>query len=149
MSTTVDDLPVDSLAPSRGHHLSVLAMSICVIGLSLLMTTLDNRRVAFLGFAQFPLPELCQSRLWLNMDCPGCGLTRSFIHFFHGHWRESFQMHRFGWLLAILTALQIPYRLLAVSTPREPPLGHVFPWAVGIGMAALLFLNWLLRLAGV
>lgn len=134
---------------SRRHHLTVLGLAVGVIGLSVLLTTPDNQRVAVTGLSQFPLPELCQSRVWLRLDCPGCGLTRSFIHFFHGRWDASFQMHRFGWLLAVLTVLQVPYRLLAITVPGGLPLGKIFPWTLGLGMVALLTINWLLKLAGV
>lgn len=132
----------------RQQHLVVLCLSLGVIGLSLLMTT-NDRQVAVAGLSQFPLPDVCQSRIWLAMDCPGCGLTRSFIHFFHGRWDASFQMHRLGWLLALLTVLQVPYRLTALILPNGLPLGRVFPQAIGYGLIALFTLNWLAKLVGV
>jgi hypothetical protein len=154
MSSAVAE-PIDEFlepvehASLRQQHLAVLGLSIGVIVLSLLMTTIDDRQVAFAGLSHYPLPDVCQSRLWLQMDCPGCGLTRSFIHFFHGRFAESFQMHRFGWLLALLVALQIPYRLAALTLANGLPLGKVFPQALGIGLVVLFTVNWLLKLMGV
>jgi hypothetical protein len=136
-------------ASLRQQHLAVLGLSIGVIVLALSMMTINDRQVAFAGFSQFPLPDVCQSRIWLRMDCPGCGLTRSFIHFFHGRWSQSFQMHRFGWLLASLTVVQIPYRLAALTRANGLPLGKIFPQALGIGLVTLLAVNWLLKLGGV
>ena len=132
----------------RQQHRTVLALSLAVIGLSLALTTPDDRRVAVAGLSQFPLPDICQSRVWLKRDCPGCGLTRSFIHFFHGRFADSVRLHRLGWLLALLAVLQIPYRLVALNTPNGLPLGKVFPQAITFGLVALLSLNWLLKLAG-
>ncbi len=133
----------------RRHHLVILTLSIAVVVLSSSLTTVnDNRQIAVPGFTQFPLPEVCQSRVWLKTDCPGCGLTRSFIHFFHGRFRESLALHRFGWLLALVVAAQIPYRLAALMSPRGLPLGTVFPQAVGIGLIVLFTGNWLVKLAG-
>ncbi len=132
----------------RRQHLLILGAALGVIVLAALMTTVNDRQVAFAGLSRFPLPELCQSRRWLGLDCPGCGLTRSFIHFFHGRWQESFAMHRLGWLLALVTVLQVPYRLLALATPGGLPLGKAFPWAIGCGLAILFTLNWLAKLAG-
>lgn len=149
MTVRVRPAPDDPPWTARGHHLAALGLALGVIGLSVMLTTPDDQRVAVTGLSQFPLPELCQSRVWLRMDCPGCGLTRSFIHFFHGRWDASFQRHRFGWLLAVLTVLQIPYRLVALTLPVGLPLGKVFPWTLGIGVAVLLAVNWLLKLAGV
>lgn len=136
-------------ASLRQQHLAVLGLSIGVIVLALIMTTIHDHQVAFIGLSQYPLPDICQSRIWLHMDCPGCGLTRSFIHLFHGRFAASFQMHRFGWLLASLVALQIPYRLAALTRANGLPLGKVFPQALGIGVVMLLAVNWLLKLAGV
>lgn len=136
-------------AAARRHHQTVLALALAVVGLSLILSTVDDRRIAFAGLTRFPLPDICQSRIWLRLDCPGCGLTRSFVHFFHGRWNESLRMHRLGWLLALLTALQIPYRLIALNSSRGLTLGKTFSQAITFGLAALLVVNWLLKLAGV
>lgn len=131
----------------RHQHQIMLVLSGVIILLACLLTT-DNRDVALPGLAQFPLPEVCQSRRWLNLECPGCGLTRSFIHFFHGRWEQSLEMHRLGWLMALLTILQIPYRLVALKTPSLLPLGSVFPKAIGFGLIALLCLTWVFKACG-
>lgn len=135
-------------AAQQQFHWFVLGLSIAVIVLSVALTTVDDRAVALPGLANFPLPEVCQSRRWLNWDCPGCGLTRSFIHFFHGRWEASLRMHRLGWLLAMFTVVQIPYRLYALSTPHGLPLGKIFPQTLGYLLLAALLANWLLKLAG-
>lgn len=154
MSTTAlepEFFPQDSPAARslRQYHQAVLALSLVVIVLAVCLNTVNTRQVALPGLAQYPLPEICQSKRLLNLDCPGCGLTRSFIHFFHGRLAASFAMHRFGWLLAGLTLLQIPYRLAALATPSGLPLGTIFPKSLGYGLLALLAVNWLLKLAGI
>lgn len=149
MRTAIRAAACEQRPAVRQHHLLALGLAIGVIALSLVLTTIDDRRIAVTGLTQFPLPELCLSRVWLRLDCPGCGLTRSFIHFFHGRWDASFHMHHFGWLLAALTILQIPYRLLALAVPNGLPFGKVFPWAIGYGVVVLLAVNWLLKLTGV
>ena len=133
----------------RRYHLWVLWASVAIVGLAGAMVTVDSHQVAFAGFAKFPLPELCQSRRWLGLECPGCGLTRSFIHFFHGRWQESLAMHRLGWLMALLVALQIPYRLIAISTPGGEPLGKIFPWLICSGLVIWLAINWLATMYGI
>lgn len=145
-SLTADVAEMQSL---RQFHWAVLGLSLAVIALAFCLNTVNDRQVALPWLEPYPLPEICQSKRLLNLDCPGCGLTRSFIHFFHGRWESSLHMHRFGWLLAILTVLQIPYRLAALATPNGLPLGTIFPKALGYGLLALLAVNWLLKLAGV
>jgi hypothetical protein len=132
----------------RQQHWVVLGLSMAVIALSVALTT-DDRRVAVAGLGQWPFPDICQSRVWLNLDCPGCGMTRSFIHFFHGRFADSLRLHRIGWLLALLTVLQIPYRLVALRSATGLPLGKAFPQALVLGAVVLLSANWLLKLAGV
>ncbi|GIV25988.1 MAG: hypothetical protein KatS3mg026_1680 [Bacteroidia bacterium] len=34
-------------------------------------------------------PFRCPSRLLLEVDCPGCGLTRATYHALHGHWERA------------------------------------------------------------
>ncbi len=133
----------------RRYHRIILALSLMVIGLSATLSTVEDRGICLPGLPQFPFPEVCASRRWFQIDCPGCGMTRSFIHFFHGRWSESFRLHRLGWLLAIFTMLQIPYRLFALATPQGKPLGETFSKTVGGLLIAALFLNWLLKLASV
>lgn len=31
-------------------------------------------------------PPLCPSKRFLDLECPGCGLTRGTQHFLHGEW---------------------------------------------------------------
>jgi hypothetical protein len=154
MTAVLDEPPTTEAsahvdAAQRRFHLLVLGLSITVIVLSFVLTTVADKAVSLPGLSRFPLPEICQSRRMLNWDCPGCGLTRSFIHFFHGHWEASLQMHRLGWLLAIFTVLQIPYRLYALAAPDGLPLGKVFPQTLGYILLAALLTNWVLKLAGI
>jgi len=140
--------PTDGTVAQRRRHGIVLAVAIGIIGLSMLLTTVDNRTVSLPGLAGYPLPEVCQSRRLFQLDCPGCGLTRSFIHFFHGRWAASYQLHRLGWLVAAFIILQIPYRVWAMATPGGMPLGKIFPQTLGFLLLSLLLINWLLGIAG-
>ena len=45
-----------------------------------------------IGFLQEHLLT-CPSRKWLHMDCPGCGMQRSFIALLQGHFAESLKLH--------------------------------------------------------
>lgn len=57
------------------------------------------------------VPPLC---LWNNLtgiDCPGCGLTRSFTWMGHGDVVASFDRHRLGPVLYLAVWVQVPLRL--------------------------------------
>ncbi len=32
---------------------------------------------------------LCLFKIYTGLDCPGCGLSRGFVAFFHGHFRQA------------------------------------------------------------
>ena len=53
------------------------------VTLAAVMQVGDNRRVYFPGTSA-PLPELCMLYSRFGVDCPGCGLTRTFIYMAHG-----------------------------------------------------------------
>lgn len=60
---------------------------------------------------QWTLPETCGSKRSLGLECPGCGLTRSFILSAHGQWATAFAVHPFGMLGFLGLVALIPVRL--------------------------------------
>jgi hypothetical protein len=99
-------------------HSLILAAAVAVPLLGACMTTLSGEQVAFAGLERFPLPALCASR-WLGVQCPTCGITRSVIALMHGNLQESLAFHRFGWMVLLFVAGQIPYRVLRLLRPHQ------------------------------
>jgi hypothetical protein len=131
---------------SARHHREVLAIACAVCTLAFAMRVLPDDRVAVRGLARFPLPQVCPSRTWLGLNCPGCGLTRSIIHLAEGDWRASWHDHRLGGLLAAAIALQVPYRLLALRRPERCRITPGWQALLGYALVVLLIGNWLLDL---
>ncbi len=129
------------------RHREVLFVSCIVWLLAFLLHERSDGRVAVRGLPQFPLPQTCMSRAIFGLRCPGCGLTRSVIHLAEGDWRASWHDHRLGGLLAVVIALQIPYRLYALCRPGQPLLRASWQTAFGYALIVLLFGNWLLDVA--
>lgn len=127
----------------NGHHRTLLWMSIVVIAAAILLRVRPDQKVELEFLRGWPAPELCQSRVWFGWECPGCGLTRSFIHLAHGDFASSVAVNRVGWLLALLVVLQIPYRLWAMHSSTGRPLGRLAPWVVLWSLIVLLFANWI------
>jgi Protein of unknown function (DUF2752) len=133
---------------STRPHRVVLAIACAVWLLAFLLRELPDGRIAVRGFPQFPLPQVCASRAWLGLRCPGCGLTRSIIHLAEGDWQASWHDHRLGALLAIVIALQIPYRLYAIlHRPGRPLVSTFWLTAIGYALVAVLVANWLVEVA--
>jgi hypothetical protein len=137
--STVDQRP----EPRHDYHRTILWLAIAVIVAAFLMRVRPDERVELTFLQGWPAPELCQSRAWFGWECPGCGLTRSFIHLAHGDIASSLAVHRIGWLLALLVVLQVPYRVWAMRSPHGQPLGSVVPWVVAWSLIGLLLANWI------
>ena len=127
---------------TNSHHKMMLMFALVVIGFAFFLQTRGAEQVTLNGI---PLPPTCASRTIFGFNCPGCGLTRSFILLAHGDWHAAWQMHRLGWLLGLATIAQIPYRSAALLRPARPPLGQFFPMAFGYLLIGLLIGNWLIE----
>lgn len=139
----VEFLDDDSLAQSlRVYHWVMLFLAAGVILAAFLLQVRSDQRVEFRFAPGYPLPESCHARKFLNQDCPGCGLTRSFIYLAEGNLSASRAVQPLGWLLALITLAQLPYRLWAIRHPSARPLGTVLPLALLIGLVVLLWARW-------
>jgi len=148
-STNADaEVVLDELQQRRGRHHFMLGLSLFIIAASFLLRFNDGNSVR-LPWLDFALPPLCGSRSLFDVECPGCGLTRSFITLAAGDLQRSFHHHRLGWLMALAVVMQIPYRWIAL---RELRLGIIversWPTWFGNALIVLLIVNWLLRAAG-
>ena len=85
----------------------ILFLSSIVVVASLILTA-DSEHVYFLGKA---LPGSCAFDSLFGMRCPGCGLTRSFVHTAHLNWVEAFRLHPIGPIGFLAVAGQIPWRI--------------------------------------
>jgi hypothetical protein len=126
------------------RHRQMLAIAAAILVLSLLLKVGSDDHAAFAFLPAWPIPSSCPSQTIFGVDCPGCGLTRSFIHLAHGDWQLAFSKHRLGWLLALAVVLQLPYRLAGLLGRNRLPLGKRFPKFFGIALIVALIGNWLL-----
>jgi Protein of unknown function (DUF2752) len=133
----------ESDASRACSHRRVLAMSLVVVALAFGLVERPDGRVALRGLTGYPLPTACASRSLLGIRCPGCGLTRSFIHLSEGDWRASWRSHRLGGLLAAVVLWQIPCRLLALLRSSPPTIPACWRSAIVVAIVVLLIVNWL------
>jgi hypothetical protein len=99
------------------------------------------------------MPETCGLRLQFGLDCPGCGLTRSFIHLAHGEWYQAWQLHWMGSLLFLYTLVQIPLAIAYAWQPyTQAKWAKAWPAIVSLnerlllGLLALLAVRWVYKL---
>lgn len=151
----LDDAPPDSrdnrATIRRTHDITMLCIAVTVLVLSFALRVRADQRVELLGLSGLPAPEMCGSRLWFGIECPGCGLTRGFIRLASGDWSNSIALNRVTPLLAFAVLAQIPYRLTMLLgwPPVRRFADSTWPNAFGWVLIVALIGNWLLRLLGV
>ena len=129
-----------------GQDRTMLVVAFGVVLLAFLLQVRDDHEVAFARLTDYPTPHLCMTQSLFGIDCPGCGLTRSFIHLAHCNWRASLETHRLGWVMAIAVLLQFPYRIQKMRGGDGMPLGSWFPRWFGYTLIFLLIANWVCNL---
>ena len=97
----------------------VLALCVVVLLLAVVMTPSDG----MLSLLGIEVPVMCTLRRFLGTDCPGCGLTRSFVYLAHADPSSAFRMNMLGPPLFLYTAIQIPYRIFRIrrGQPAKNP----------------------------
>lgn len=126
---------------------SVVVLVACGLAITiglLLSPTAPNQP---LTLGSIPLPQTCASVRDFGIECPGCGLTRSWVSALHGRLAESFAHHRLGWLILLYAMTQILRHGLLLAQPDWRPMieakfGKYLDRALVL-VAGLLFLNWL------
>lgn len=133
------------------HHRFMLWLAAAVIAGTFLLEVRPDQRVAVRGFAAFPLPELCGTKILWGFECPACGLTRSFIFAGRGEWLRALELNRVSFLLMLAVVGQIPYRLTMLSRHRrgEPTVAALWPKLVAWAIIAALVINWCLKIVGI
>lgn len=151
----VDDAPSNSrdncATIRRSHDVTMLCITVVVLALSFTLRVRADQRVELLDLSGLPAPEMCGSRLWLGIECPGCGLTRGFIRLANGDWSGAITLNRVAPLLALVVLAQIPYRLaILVDWPPARRFAESSrPSAFGWVLIVALIGNWLLKHFGV
>jgi hypothetical protein len=124
----------------------MLIVATIVTLLSFVLDFTPSGHLAFPFLRSAPIPGLCPSQTLFGAECPGCGLTRSFVSLAHGHLQESLHFHRVGWLFALLVVLQFPYRLLALRNPDRRVLPRPIPDLIAWGLFVALVAQWAVRM---
>ncbi|MFT6159051.1 MAG: hypothetical protein ACJAZO_000049 [Myxococcota bacterium] len=90
-----------------------------------LLAVVMSPSTGFLHLGPLEIPELCTWRRWFGVECPGCGLTRSFVFMGHGSIAAAWDMNKIGPPLFLLVASQIPYRFWKMFIRKRDQSGHI------------------------
>ena len=117
-----------------------------ILILSSLLVVVEDRAVRLPGLPV--LPETCAMKARMGIDCPGCGLTRSFSYIAHGNFTGAWRLNRLSFIVFAFTVLQIPLaslHLLGISKPWITKWTRLNERSL-VGVILLLFAWWTLRL---
>lgn len=92
------------------------AIFLAVIGLTWLLHLDSEGGVQLLNLK---LPDLCLFHALTGLDCPGCGITRSFIALLHLDFARAFSFNWAGPLVFLLLACHLSARLLGIINPTK------------------------------
>ncbi len=132
----------------RRRHWGMLWLSVAIVAGALVLQVGASGRVAPDGLPALALPELCGSRLWFGVECPGCGLTRSLIALAAGDLAASVSYNRVGWVMALAVLLQFPYRVWALRELRGRVVERDWPTWFGRALIAALIGSWIGTMSG-
>jgi len=139
---TASIVPQDPGADRRFHRRHLL-VSVLVVGIALLLPLPKEGQLTFFGQ---PLPPLCALKALTGVNCPGCGLTRSFVSMAHLSPSLAWSYNRAGCLFFLILAAQVPLRAWALfQSPPPAPSSKGERWVYLI--IALVLLNWFVDLA--
>jgi len=129
-------------------HVVFLLMSLAVIVCSFLMTSEGQTtvRAPLLGIQ---MPETCMSRRLWGMDCPGCGLTRSFISMSRAEFSLAFSFNPAGPIVYTFVFVQIPWHLFQMFRlwKLKRPIETMWIYVPLFAMSGMVLIQWLWRLA--
>ncbi|MBM3472802.1 MAG: DUF2752 domain-containing protein [Armatimonadetes bacterium] len=147
MEEMAEGLVIEARVKARRGHMQWLVLCAAVIVASALLEV-QPRGITVPGAPGRPLPGLCVSRTVFHMNCPTCGMTRSFAAMAHGRLRLAFALHRLGPLGFLLVLLQVPLRAYAVFTGVLPRAVRNPRLATRIIVALVIALvgNWIVNL---
>jgi hypothetical protein len=91
----------------------------------------------------------CAVKQFIRVDCPGCGLLRSWAHLVHFDWRVSFDLYPLGPLifLGLLLYTADEVRVI-VGADRAPIIRPLIASQWILLLPGLIFLQWIAKLVG-
>lgn len=104
--------------PRIAPRLVALLGCLAVLVAAALLSVRDEREV-HLAQLSWTVPELCSYHVITGLDCPGCGMTRSFISLAHGRWLDAFHYHPLGAILFTYIAAQVPFQAWQIFRIRR------------------------------
>jgi hypothetical protein len=123
------------------HHLFHAVFFSAVLMLAV-FSSVNFGRVTLFGST---IPSLCMFHNLTGFDCPGCGITRSFVYALHGQWYNSYLMHLWGIPLAAIVSFQIPYHVGRAAGTGPIQFNPIFARWLKIFVVCSILIPWVIK----
>ena len=123
------------------HHL-FYAIFFATVLIAAWLGSVNTGHIQIFGYT---IPSLCMFKNITTLDCPGCGITRSFVYAVHGMWYQSYMMHLWGIPLAGFLVSQIPYRIWRAAGGSPMKFNPTFTRWFRIFVIVSIALPWLVK----
>lgn len=124
---------------------ALVALAVFLISGFLLARCLEPNPLGMGTHRQLGLPP-CTFITLFSLPCPGCGMTTSFAHFVRGNLFAAARANFAGLLLAMVSAMTIPWCLTSAAKGRLIFVDDPVPFAsillVSLGVIALIVWFW-------
>ena len=130
---------------AAAHHRFMLLLAVGVLAGSAILGSSGDGRLR-IPLVDFSLPNVCSFKRLTGLDCPGCGLTRCFVHASHGDVSKALAYHPVGVVVFFAVVAQLPYRAwqLGRLARGKPELKYVAPWVLPVLLLVAMFVQWLI-----
>jgi len=130
------------------NHLYILIFCSTILLLSFFLTIDGGSNVCLPILNKYPIHGICLFKEIFGIDCPTCGLTRSFISISHLHFENAWDFNRASIFIYVFVLFQIPYRICLIwkkqglITDNYLKTSRSYSYVVAI----ILIANWFLEL---
>lgn len=90
---------------------------------------------------------LCFFKHFTGLDCPGCGLTRSFIALSHGQWLEALKFNVLGPIVYLYFLLYLIRHFLNLILSKGFVISWALPRTTSLFLITILFIQWFYKLS--
>lgn len=145
MNASPNELASDGKITIRFACFWIFAVTSVFTAALTLSPVADSQAAISIAGTSIVMPDLCQFKRIFARDCPGCGMTRSFIYIVRFQLANAWSIHPVGTLLAIFLAATIPHRAWQIRQLRR---GRIVRSTTGIEvsiivtLAVLAYVRW-------
>ncbi len=144
-SRTSETSPPVKPAYKSGHRFNRARVPRAAVVLALLLLGLVFVPLAWLGGSQ-----TCAVRQFLGVDCPGCGLVRSWVALSDLDWRKAFALYPLGPFIYLGIWLYIidEGRVYVMGDRWSPLVRRLSNSRLALCLVGMILIQWIAKLAG-